>query len=202
MEKLICSIVKNYRKMMDYWMTITKCGFKRAAIALMAPVIIEIFVMGFNKEVAAKVGLLSMVILGLLWLLMYLDSGTKLVHFISKGKYDNPRQLLQNMTHLSYVYGIIISVNVEYIIIFLAFSFFYFAFHLYINPEKLETSYIKQRLQLYMVLGTTVSFILLLVNENGGIKIFITGILLDYLWINYFITDKENNLKNKDKCLK
>ena len=43
---------------------------------------------------------------------------------------------------------------------------------------------------------------LLLVNENGGIKIFITGILLDYLWINYFITDKENNLKNKDKCLK
>lgn len=228
MEKLICSIVKNYRKMMDYWMTITKCGFKRAAIALMAPVIIEIFVMGFNKEVAAKVGLLSMVILGLLWLLMYLDSGTKLVHFISKGKYDNPRQLLQNMTHLSYVYGIIISVNVEYIIIFIvyviqiileqeihfpnieilfciifwAFSFFYFAFHLYINPEKLETSYIKQRLQLYMVLGTTVSFILLLVNENGGIKIFITGILLDYLWINYFITDKENNLKNKDKCLK
>lgn len=43
---------------------------------------------------------------------------------------------------------------------------------------------------------------LLLVNENGGIKNFITGILLDYLWINYFITDKENNLKNKDKCLK
>lgn len=80
-------------------MTITKCGFKRAAIALMAPVIIEIFVMGFNKEVAAKVGLL-------------------------------------------------------------------------------------------------------LVNENGGAKIFITGILLDYVWINYFITDKENNLKNKDKCLK
>ena len=66
------------------------------------------------------------------------------------------------------------------------------------RSTKLEISYIKQRLQLYTVLGTTVSFILLLINENGGIKIFITGILLDYLWINYFITDKENKLKKKD----
>lgn len=90
------------------------------------------------------------------------------------------------------------NIKILFCIIFFVFSFFYFAFHLYVNPEKLEISYIKQRLQLYTVLGTTVSFILLLINENGGIKIFITGILLDYLWINYFITDKENNLKKKD----
>ena len=208
MEKLICAIVRNYRKMMDYWMTETKWGFKRAAIALMTPFIIGAIMMKFNETIAVKVGLLSMVIFGLLWFFMYLDSGTKFVHFISRGKYDNPRQLLQNMTHLSYIYGIIISINVEYIIffivcvieiilerevyfpnieilfciIFFAFSFFYFAFHLYINPKKIETS---------------VSFILLLINENGGIKIFITGILLDYLWINYFITDKENKIKKK-----
>ena len=224
MEKLICAIARNYIKMMDYWMTETKWGFKRAAIAIMTPIIIGAIIMKFNEIIAVKVGLLSMVIFGLLWILMYLDSGTKFVCFISRGKYNNPRQLLQNMTHLSYIYGIIISVNVEYIIffivcviqiilgqevhfrnieilfciIFFAFSFFYFAFHLYVNPEKLEISYIKQRLQLYTVLGTTVSFILLLINENGGIKIFITGILLDYLWINYFITDKENKIKKKD----
>ena len=224
MEKLICAIVRNYIKMMDYWMTETKWGFKRAAIAIMTPIIIGAIIMKFNEIIAVKVGLLSMVIFGLLWILMYLDSGTKFVCFISRGKYNTPRQLLQNMTHLSYIYGIIISVNVEYIIffivcviqiilgqevhfynieilfciIFFSFSFFYFAFHLYVNPEKLEISYIKQRLQLYTVLGTTVSFILLLINENGGIKIFITGILLDYLWINYFITDKENKLKKKD----
>lgn len=185
-------------------MTETKWGFKRAAIALMTPFIIGAIMMKFNEMIAVKVGLLSMVIFGLLWFFMYLDSGTKFVHFISRGKYDNPRQLLQNMTHLSYIYGIIISINVEYIIffivcvieiilerevyfpnikilfciIFFAFSFFYFAFHLYINPKKIEISYIKQRLQLYTVLGTSVSFILLLINENGGIKIFITGILL------------------------
>ncbi len=224
MERLICTIVRNYRKIMDYCMTKTKWGFKRAEIALMTPIIIGTIIMKFNEKIAVKVGLFSMVICGLLWLFMYLDSGTKLVHFMSSGKYDNPRQLLENMTHLSYIYGIIISVNIEYIIIFIvyiiqlileqeihfpnikilfciiffAFSFFYFAFHLYINPEKLEISYIKQRLQLYTVWGTTVSFILLLINENGGIKIFITGILLDYLWINYFVTDKENNLKKKD----
>ena len=218
MEKLICAIVRNYIKMMDYWMAETKWGFKRAAIAVMTPFIIAAIIMKFNETIAVKVGLLSMVILGLLWILMYLDSGTKFVYFISRGEYDNPRQLLQNMTHLSYVYGIIVSLNIEYIIffivcviqiileqevhfhnikilfgmIFFAFTFFYFAFHLYVNPQKLEISYIKQRLQLYTVLGTTVSFILLLIDENGGIKIFITGILLDYLWINYFITDKEN----------
>ena len=200
MEKLICAIVRNYIKMMDYWMTETKWGFKRAAIAIMTPIIIGAIIMKFNEIIAVKVGLLSMVIFGLLWILMYLDSGTKFVCFISRGKYNNPRQLLQNMTHLSYIYGIIISVNVEFIIffivcviqiilgqevhfhnieilfciIFFSISFFYFAFHLYVNPEKIEISYIKQRLQLYTVLGTTVSFILLLINENGGIKIFIT----------------------------
>ena len=120
MEKLICVIVRNYRKMMDYWMTETKWGFKRAAIALMTPFIIGAIMMKFNETIAVKVGLLSMVIFGLLWFFMYLDSGTKFVHFISRGKYDNPRQLLQNMTHLSYIYGIIISINVEYIIFLLS----------------------------------------------------------------------------------
>lgn len=224
MEKLICAIVRCYRKMMDYWMTETRWGFKRAAIAFMTPFIVGAIIMKFNETIAVKIGLFSFVIFGLLWLFMYLDSGTKFVHFISKGKYDNPRQLFQNMTHLSYIYGVIISIDIECIIIFLVFViqiileqevhfpnieilfciiffvfiFFYFTFHLYVNPEKLEISYIKQRLQLYTVWGTTVSFILLLINENGGIKIFITGILLDYLWINYFITDKENKLKKKD----
>ena len=98
MEKLICAIVRNYRKMMDYWMTETKWGFKRAAIALMTPFIIGAIMMKFNETIAVKVGLLSMVIFGLLWFFMYLDSGAKFVHFISRGKYDNPRQLLQNIS--------------------------------------------------------------------------------------------------------
>lgn len=221
MEKLICAIVRNYRKIMDFWMTETKWGFKRAAIVVMIPFIAGTIIINFNKTIAVKVALFSFVIFGLLELLMYLDSGTKFVHFISKGKYNNPRQLLQNMTHLSYIYGVIITINIEYIIIFIfyviqiileqelhfpnievlfciiffAFSFLYFTFHLYVNPQKLEISYIRQRLQLYTVLGTTVSFILLFINESGGIKTFVTGILLDYLWINYFITDKENKIE-------
>lgn len=100
-------------------MTKTKWGFKRAAIALISPIIIGAIIMKFNEKIAVKVGLLSMLIFGLLWLFMYLDSGTKLVRFMSRGKYDNPRQLLQNMTYLSCIYGIIISVNVEYIIFLL-----------------------------------------------------------------------------------
>ena len=75
-------------------MTKTKWGFKRAAIALISPIIIGAIIMKFNEKIAVKVGLLSMLIFGLLWLFMYLDSGTKLVRFMSSGKYDNPRQLL------------------------------------------------------------------------------------------------------------
>ena len=48
------------------------------------------------------------------------DSKPGTYSVILMDKYDNPRQLLQNMTHLSYVYGIIISVNVEYIIFLLS----------------------------------------------------------------------------------
>ena len=83
-------------------MTETKWGFKRAAIALMTPFIIGAIMMKFNETIAVKVGLLSMVIFGILWFFMYFDSGTKFVHFISRGKYDNPRQLLQNIDRKSY----------------------------------------------------------------------------------------------------
>ena len=223
MEKFIYGIVKNYIKVMDYLMTETKWGFKRAAIPIVIPFLVGFIMSKFNMDIAVKFVLFSMAMFGLLYILMYLDSSTKFVRFISKGKYENTRQLLKNMTHLSYVYGVIISVDLECIIIFLfylietlleqeihipsievlfciiflVFSFFYFVFHLYVNPQKLEILYIKQRLQLYTVWGTTASFLLLIINENGSIKIFVTGILLDYLWVNYFITDKENKLKKK-----
>ncbi len=224
MDKLILIIIWIYRKMIDYCMGETKWGFKRAGIALMIPLVAGVIIFKFNETIALKITLSSVAIFGFFCVLMYLNSDTKLVHFISKGKYDRPRQLLKHMTHLSYVYGVIISIDImsiiclvvfaiEFIfgqkmlrlnievmfcIIFFAFSFFYFIFHLYVNPENLEISFIKQRLQLYTALGTTVSFILLIINVDGGVKKFITGILLDYLWINYFIVDKENKLKNQD----
>ena len=105
MEKVICAIVRKYGKMMDYWMTETKWGFKRAGVALMIPFIIGVIIIEFNKEIAVKIALFSMVIFGLLWLLMYLDSGTKFVGFISRGKYDNPRQLLQTPGHLYFFHS-------------------------------------------------------------------------------------------------
>lgn len=223
MEKLICKIVSIYRNIKAYWMTKTKWGFNRVAIVLTSLLILGTITIKFNEKIAEKEVWIFAIVVGVIQPVIYLERDTKFIHFISKGKYDNPKQLLQNMTHLSYIYGIIISFSVEYMIysfayaiqtilgqeiqfpdirilfcaIFFVFNFFYFLFHLYINPEGLEISYIKQRLQLYTVLGTTVSFILILINENGGITKFVTGILLDYLWINYFITKKENNLSKK-----
>ena len=52
MEKVICAIVRKYGKMMDYWMTETKWGFKRAGVALMIPFIIGVIIIEFNKEIA------------------------------------------------------------------------------------------------------------------------------------------------------
>ena len=70
MEKLIRAIVRNYIKMMDYWMAETKSGFKRSAIAIMVPFIIGAIIMKFDEMIAVKLGLFSIVIFGLLWLLM------------------------------------------------------------------------------------------------------------------------------------
>ena len=48
MEKVICAIVRKYGKMMDYWMTETKWGFKRAGVALMMPFIIGVIIIEFK----------------------------------------------------------------------------------------------------------------------------------------------------------
>lgn len=108
MDKLILIIIWIYRKMIDYCMGETKWGFKRAGIALMIPLVAGVIIFKFNETIALKITLSSVAIFGFFCVLMYLNSDTKLVHFISKGKYDRPRQLLKHMTHLSYVYGVII----------------------------------------------------------------------------------------------
>lgn len=221
MEKFICTAIRIYKQIVDYFLAETRFGLKRSAFVIMLPIVTGFIVFRFNKEIAVKITLLTFLILSLLWCFIYPKLGTKIVHVISRGQYDKPEQLLKEMKHLSYIYGILISFDIECIIflfvyvaqtilgrkanfpnaiilfciIFLVFSFFYFMFHVYINPQKLELSKIEQRLQFYTAVATSISFILLLCDESGWAEKFIAGILLDYLWINYFISDKEKKME-------
>ena len=43
-------------------------------------------------------------------------------------------------------------------------------------------------LQLYAAIGATISFGMILLGENFLIKVFVVGTLLEYTWLQYFIT--------------
>ena len=55
---------------------------------------------------------------------------------------------------------------------------------------------VKQRIQLYAAIGTSISFLMLLFGENREFKIFVVGTMLEYTWLQYFITKELNTIKD------
>lgn len=221
MEKEIIKLVNVYKKVKKYLERKTIGGISNAGIICIIPLIIVGIMYKIDLKFAKEVLILYAVIFCMLTIFLYFSTRKVFVSILSKGKYTTLEQLLNHMTHRSYLYGLVISADIESILVFLfyfsygvvggnpvpinviekivlqlfcvmfvIFTLCYFCYHLYINPEQLDIAEIKERIQLYTGLGTTASFILFFV-KNEGAKIFVTAILLDYCWLSYFISKKE-----------
>lgn len=64
--------------------------------------------------------------------------------------------------------------------------------HIYFN-KKAGIEIIQQRIQFYSAIGTTFSFLFLLLGANDYFRIFITGTMLEFTWLQYIITKEKNN---------
>lgn len=123
------------------------------------------------------------------------------------------RELFHTFTHKSFLYGLFvfcahslfyitgliwiitetvidITMNNLFIVMFI-FSFLYFLYHIYINPERHSLEEIQHHIDLYATIGTTIGFIMLITAEFRSIKIFYSGLALVFAWLKYIISTEK-----------
>lgn len=151
------------------------------------------------------------------------DPSRKVISKVTKNTCSTPRELLKKFGHISYGYGLfffsmetcylvemfiflttnminnepyIVNIINLWICCMFVYTFLYFTYHIYFASSKKKIEIIKQTLQLYAALGTTISFLMLLFGESRGFKIFVTGTMLEYTWLQYFITKELNTVQD------
>lgn len=155
-------------------------------------------------------------------LFLSFDTEDKRISRIKRIHCSTPREVFSKMNHYSYLYGLLFFVFeiTFYVIILVAcggavfgvslsyfniniflflwmacmfiYTFLYFAYHMRHLDEEKTIKKVKSTLQLYAAIGATISFGMILLGENFLIKVFVVGTLLEYTWLQYFIT-KEND---------
>lgn len=82
-----------------------------------------------------------------------------------------------------------------WIISMFVYTYLYFAYHIYYPNTEKTLEMVKQRIQFYSALGSTISFLMLLFFENYMLKIFVVGTMMEYTWLQYLITEEINSVK-------
>ena len=151
------------------------------------------------------------------------DMPDKYISKLTKDECSTPRELFRKLSHISYAYGLfmfslescvfveififliaemmgvepkLVDIKVLWICCMFVCTFFYFAYHIFFADSKEKTEIVKQRIQLYAAIGTTFSFLMLLFGESGEFKIFVVGTMLEYTWLQYFITKELSTIKD------
>lgn len=230
MKKTVVKIMQTFNKIYNWLKQKDRLGNQHSATILMVAFFASGIIIYFcNNPKVIKIICYSFMILlfGMISIFRF-DVSDKIISKITRDKCSTPREILKNMSHISYVYGLfwfslesclfieiflvlftglvfdetrVGGVTELWIISMFIYTFFYFAYHIYFANSKDKIEKVKQRLQLYAAVGTTVSFIMLLFGESRELKIFVVGTMLEYTWLQYFIT-KELNEAKEDLVMK
>ena len=218
-------LIEKYNSVHNWLREKDKYGWQRSAkIITGALVLIAILQLICPWKQLMFIVILSFVVLVVDMLLFFLfDTKDDHISKIKRGHYNTPRELLREMNHCSYLYGLLFIVFeiTIYVTIFLGilgmifgrggsyfdisiflylwifgmfiYTFFYFAYHMRHLDEAKTIQKIKLTLQLYAAIGASISFGMILIGDNFLIKVFVVGTVLEYKWLQYFIA-KENDI--------
>ncbi len=191
-------------------------GFQRSAIVLMFSFIVAGMICCYSddRDVSRIAAYAFVLILFAMSFVFCFDAENKTIKRLSKGKYSTIRELMRNMSHISYIYGLL-CVSFELFFIFesiliairviaygsatgvalkqalfvslFGFTFVYFLYHIYVSSSsKLDEIY--ARIQLYTAIGASMSFVMLILGENKDFKIFVVGTMAEYVWLQFIIS--------------
>lgn len=227
MKNIMIKLIKGFNKL-SYWLRQKDhFDIPRAVLIDVAVFILAVGACYFaeNEDITRTVVFFCFVAFYCMLPIWLFDAEDKAVRRISKGFCNTPRELMRKMSHGSYFYGlfffsleictwltmiigsigvmisgtfVIIDIYISWIIAMFAYTFLYFSYHIYFTNSEKTIEMVKQRIQLYAALGTTISFFMLVVGENRMLKIFVMGTMLEYTWLQYLITEQ---VMKKDKSM-
>ena len=175
-----------------YWLKEKdRFGNQRSATILMVTLgIALVLAYFFNNLEVARVIFLSYVFFAFCMISMVrFDVPDKYISKLTKDECSTPRELFRKLSHISYAYGLfmfslescvfveififliaemmgvepmLVDIKVLWICCMFVYTFFYFAYHIFFADSKEKTEIVKQRIQLYAAIGTTISFLMLL----------------------------------------
>ena len=225
MKWVVVKIIQTFNKMYDWLKQKDRLGNQRSASILMVTFFAFGVVAFFkkNSEVTKVVAYLFVLLLFAMISIFRFDVSDNIISKLTKDACSTPRELLKKLSHISYAYGLfwfsletcffveififliteminnkpsVVDIMVLWICCMFVYTFFYFAYHIYFADSKERVEVVKQRIQLYAAIGTTISFLMLLFGESREFKIFIVGTMLEYTWLQYFITKELNTIKD------
>lgn len=225
MKWVVIKIMQTFNKMYGWLKQKDRLGNQRSATILMVAFfafgVVAYFVK--NPEVTKVIAYLFVLLLFTMISFFRFDVSDKTIGKLTKDTCSTPRELLKKLSHISYAYGLFwfsletcffveififliteminnepsfVNIMVLWICCMFVYTFFYFAYHIYFADSKEKIEVVKQRIQLYAAIGTTISFLMLLFGENREFKIFVVGTMLEYTWLQYFITKELNMIKD------
>jgi len=219
MKKFIFTLVKNHSNIVSFLRTRQHFSTPNSGIIVMSFFFagVILFSLGFQFLGALAVKM-AVILLFCFLLLFWLDADSPLIKFKTKKSCTTPRELFKKMTHFSFIYGLLFfSVQILYLIecitfllfktllgidylldvrnswlfVVFLFSFMYFCYHVYINPDNLSLEHIQQRIDFYAAIGSTIGFIMLIVPEILDFKIFFSGLALVFTWLKHLISSEK-----------
>lgn len=224
MIELVNKLIKLYCKIHRWLCQKSIFQIQRSAWIILISFVFGGGILHFCSNKNIQNTIVSLVVILMFSILLFFDFDTedKKIKKLTKNKYRTPRELMKQLSHGSYVYGLIVFIKepvlfLTVIIWYIAsaleitnisikifeeiwiaslfvFSFFYFGYHMSNLNEKKTIQMVDQMLQLYIAIGTTISFIMLVLGENYYIKVIIGGLLLQYTWLEYYIGREKNKM--------
>lgn len=221
MKGIIKKIVDRFNGVCAFFRKKDKFDNQRSATVMIVALSLCTITFYLGNELIKRISVFSLIsIFFSLALLFCFDTEDKRIIKVTRGKCKTPRQLLKKLDHIAYVYGlflftiemcifievilgsiaavvygkfVIADITVLWPILMFIYTFLYFTYHIYSCTLTKQIECVQQRIQLYTAIGTTISFFMLIFGENHGFKIFITGTMLEFTWLQYIIT-KEKKL--------
>ena len=222
MKKFIEMLIDSFHKIYNFLCEENQFHIQRSAVIIgLAVVGVGIVCKWGNcEEIKRRVVCLFVILFLFLTLIFRFDIKNRFICRITKGRIITPKELFKEFSHMSYLYGLLfsvengllfkaiflllgecvgivyVSVNVIIlcIISMFAYNFLYFLYHIYISNSNDNIKNVNKTIKLYAAIGTTIRVCLGIMRIND---IAINGIMLTYTWLQYCI-DKEIDIDKKD----
>ncbi len=227
MKKITFTLVKTYSNIASFLTTRKHFSTPNSGIILMSLILASFIFSSLGFDFLGMLAFrIAFIFLFCYFLLFWLDADCPIIKLKTKKSCTTPREVFKSMTHFSFIYGLfffsvqililieciallmfntflganfLVNFRNSWLFIVFLFSFMYFCYHIYINPNNFSLEEIQQRIDFYAAIGSTIGFVMLIVPEILDFKIFFSELAVVFTWLKHLINAEKIEKKREPK---